>query len=188
MKQSNSRMGLVKQVKNPLIFFTLAILIIESIFGLVIGLSDIGASLKFVTICLMAFLFLVVIGSVTYITVKHPTHLYEHTIPLPDIGNIREYPKLALTNGTSYPLIKNVTTIGRAQENDIILVDRHVSKHHASVELEEEDYRIRDISQNGVFLNSRKIPTNQPIKLADGDLIRIGYTELRYAKKENSLQ
>jgi len=49
MKQSNSRRGLVKQVKNPLVFFTLAILIIESIFGLVIGLSDIGATLKFVT-------------------------------------------------------------------------------------------------------------------------------------------
>jgi len=186
MKHSNGRKGLVNQVKNPLVFFALAILIIESIFGLVIGLSDIGATLKFVTICLMAFLFLVVIGSVTYITVKYPTHLYEHTIPLPDISNIREYPRLVLMNGTSYPLIKNVTTIGRAQENDIILVDRRVSKYHASVELEEKDYKIRDISQNGVFLNGGKIPTNQPIKLTDGDLVQIGYTELKYAKKENS--
>jgi predicted component of type VI protein secretion system len=40
-------------------------------------------------------------------------------------------------------------------------------------------HRIRDISQNGVFLNSRKIPANQPVKLSDGDLIRIGYQEFR---------
>ena len=72
------RVRVLEQIRNPLVFSALALLIIESAIGLVINSLDIEARFKFYTICIMAFLFLVVFIAVMIITFTRPTHLYEN--------------------------------------------------------------------------------------------------------------
>ena len=67
----------VLHVRNPLIFFSLALLIIEGIIGIVALKSKINADQQFYVLCIMAFLFFTVVVIVALITIKWPSHLYE---------------------------------------------------------------------------------------------------------------
>ena len=68
------------QVRNPLIFFALALLVIEGIMGTVVAMSEMTGQYQFYSLCLMAFLFLVVVIAVAVITIKWPKHLYEEVV------------------------------------------------------------------------------------------------------------
>lgn len=71
----NDRKGILSQIRNPLGFFALALLIIEGSLGAVtIGMTS---GHKFYTVLIMAFLFLCVVASVVFITIHKPKHLYE---------------------------------------------------------------------------------------------------------------
>ena len=59
-------------------------------------------------------------------------------------------------------------SIGRLDDNDIVINSPTISKHHARLNFE-EDYFLTDLrSSNGTFINGRKI---LHVKLANGDLI-----------------
>ncbi|MEW5767213.1 MAG: hypothetical protein AB1797_06240 [bacterium] len=58
----------------------MALLIIEGIIGLVIAKSKMTGEYQFYAVCIMAFLFLVVVIAVTVITIRWPRHLYEEII------------------------------------------------------------------------------------------------------------
>ena len=60
--------GILGQVRNPLIFFSLALLVIEGIFAAVAIYSQMTGGYQFITFCIMAILFLVVVGTVAWIT------------------------------------------------------------------------------------------------------------------------
>ena len=68
------------QVRNPLVFFTLALLLIEGIIGMVVTKSTLTETHTFYSICIMAGLFLIVVGVVAWITIKWPKHLYEEIV------------------------------------------------------------------------------------------------------------
>lgn len=71
-----------------------------------------------------------------------------------------------------WTLAKPVTSIGRWEDNDVVIDDRWVSRHHAQVRREEETYVIQDLdSKNGTFVNGRRIAA--PAPLADGDEIQM---------------
>ena len=71
-----------------------------------------------------------------------------------------------------WTLAKPVTSIGRWEDNDVVIDDRWVSRHHAQVRREEENYVIVDLdSKNGTFVNGRRIAA--PTPLADGDEIQM---------------
>jgi DNA-binding response OmpR family regulator len=71
-----------------------------------------------------------------------------------------------------WTLAKSVTSIGRWEDNDVVIDDRWVSRHHAQVRREEENYVIVDLdSKNGTFVNGRRIAA--PTPLADGDEIQM---------------
>jgi heme A synthase len=72
-----SRKSTLGEIRNPLVFFGLALLVIEAIMGGVAATSNLGPTLVFAAICVMAGLFLVVVGAVAFITIKWPAHLYE---------------------------------------------------------------------------------------------------------------
>ena len=74
---SGNRKGLLGQIRNPLVFFALALIIIEGIIGIVASKSQMTGQYQFFTILLMAFLFLCVVASVVLITIRWPKHLYE---------------------------------------------------------------------------------------------------------------
>lgn len=87
-----------------------------------------------------------------------------------------------------------VYSIGRAKENDIVLNDRRVSRHHAQVAFEDGNFKIIDgyfsdgefkRSVNRVFVNG--IPHLDKI-LEEGDMVTIGESRLIYHQIEDQPQ
>jgi pSer/pThr/pTyr-binding forkhead associated (FHA) protein len=80
--------------------------------------------------------------------------------------------------GEPYALGERALVIGRAQECDITLDDPSVSRRHAEVRIEGDGFAITDLgSTNGTQLNGQRVQT---ARLAPGDRISIGQTELRF--------
>ncbi|MDT5212051.1 MAG: family transcriptional regulator, regulator of embCAB operon, partial [Mycobacterium sp.] len=75
-------------------------------------------------------------------------------------------------SGHSHPLVAVATRIGRLPDNDIVLDDVNVSRHHAVIIDTGTTFVITDLrSANGVELGSERIRSTAT--LADSDLIRI---------------
>lgn len=71
-----------------------------------------------------------------------------------------------------WALAEPVTSIGRWEDNDVVVDDRWVSRYHAQVRREEEKCIIEDLgSKNGTFVNGRRI--TEPTVLADGDEVQV---------------
>ena len=76
------------------------------------------------------------------------------------------------TSGNEYPLAAAATRIGRLPDNDIVLDDANVSRHHAVVIDTGTSFVISDLrSANGVDICGERI--RSAVTLADGDRIRI---------------
>jgi SARP family transcriptional regulator, regulator of embCAB operon len=75
-------------------------------------------------------------------------------------------------SGRIYPLVAAATRIGRLPDNDIVLDDANVSRHHAVVIDTGTNFIITDLrSANGVEVRGERIRAS--VTLADGDRIRI---------------
>ena len=71
------------------------------------------------------------------------------------------------------------TVIGRAPHADFTVPDVHVSKSHCHVVLADQRWTVTDLnSSNGTFVNDRRVKT---LSLADGDVVRLGKTTLRFS-------
>jgi FHA domain-containing protein len=70
--------------------------------------------------------------------------------------------------------------VGRGSGNDVNLArDEYASSNHARVEPRRDGVWVEDVgSTNGTYLNGTRL-TN-PKRLAPGDILRVGETELRY--------
>lgn len=80
--------------------------------------------------------------------------------------------------GISHNLDKAKTSIGRADENDLVLADPRASRFHAEIDRAPSGYVIRDLeSTNGTMVRGRKV---QERLLEDGDTLTIGETEIRF--------
>lgn len=65
------------------------------------------------------------------------------------------------------------TSLGRAIDNDIVIADASVSRHHASIVPVDGGFAVRDLgSQNGTYLAGRPLAGER--KLTDGDDLRLG--------------
>jgi len=71
-------------------------------------------------------------------------------------------------------------TIGRADENTITLDgDEYASGHHARIEAGRDGVWLHDLrSTNGTSVNGEPVEGRR--RLHDGDLVRVGETELRF--------
>lgn len=77
------------------------------------------------------------------------------------------------------PLYKDKFLIGRALENDLILTDTASSRKHSQILKSDKGFIIEDMrSANGTYVNGTLI--HQKHMLVDGDVVRIGDTELVY--------
>ncbi len=75
-----------------------------------------------------------------------------------------------------YPIFWDDFTIGRDRENGLVVDDRAVSLNHARIRSINGVYYLFDlVSDNGTFLNSKKLLRPRP--LYDWDEIKIGHTE-----------
>ena len=70
--------------------------------------------------------------------------------------------------------------LGRGSGNDVNLArDEYASSNHARVEPRRDGVWVEDVgSTNGTYLNGSRLTSAK--KLAPGDVLRIGETELRY--------
>jgi sigma-B regulation protein RsbU (phosphoserine phosphatase) len=76
-------------------------------------------------------------------------------------------------------LVKERTTLGRAQGNEVVVADASCSSRHATIERDGESFLIRDEgSKNGTFVNDHKI--QGPKVLFPGDRIFVGSTEITF--------
>lgn len=77
--------------------------------------------------------------------------------------------------------LKGTTNIGRSRDNQVVLDDPTVSRQHAWIKAEGEEFLIFDIgSANGTFVNDRRI--EEPRRLQNGDTVRFGDVELLFTQ------
>src|SRR5882762_9819235 len=77
-----------------------------------------------------------------------------------------------------FTMLKEVASIGRANDNDIVLNDFSVSRRHAYLKKEDDDWVIYDNqSTNGVRVNEKAVPR---AVVRDGDHALIGTFLLRF--------
>jgi FHA domain len=86
----------------------------------------------------------------------------------------------ALRPGAEHALNSSVLTIGRSADNDIELTgDDYASSHHARIEPRRDGVWVVDTgSTNGTFVNGIRL--ERPHRLAPGDVVRVGETDLRF--------
>src|SRR6266852_359085 len=69
------------------------------------------------------------------------------------------------------------TTIGRALENDIILMDPTVSREHARLVLSDQGWRIYNLTEkNTVLVNGCNVPSGAYLSLQPQDILQLGNT------------
>lgn len=74
--------------------------------------------------------------------------------------------------------VRSTISIGRKEENSIVLIDQHVSGNHAKLLIKNEILFIEDLnSTNGTLVNGRKISGR--VKLYSNDIIMIGNTKFK---------
>jgi len=85
-----------------------------------------------------------------------------------------------LEQGSDWEIDSAQLTVGRGGQNDIqIAKDEFASARHARFEPRHDGIWLQDLgSTNGTYVNGAQI--EGPRRLAAGDVVRIGETELRY--------
>ena len=70
------------------------------------------------------------------------------------------------------PILKVITTIGRDDDQDVVIDNPAISRAHAVVEYEGGEFIIRDLeSDNGLFANGERV---KRWRLADHDHVQLG--------------
>ncbi len=90
--------------------------------------------------------------------------------------------RLILPSGEEHLVDSRALTIGRSSANDLPLEsDEFASVRHARIEPRRDGVWVEDIgSTNGTYVNGARL--SAPRRLAPGDVIRVGSTDLRYER------
>jgi hypothetical protein len=87
-------------------------------------------------------------------------------------------PMVLVFQGRSIPISSRIT-VGRDDDNSIVLDDPLASRHHAVIQKLKNDYFIEDLdSTNATFVNNKRVPMGKYLRLKPDDVILIGRTEL----------
>ena len=85
-----------------------------------------------------------------------------------------------------YEIKGAVTSIGTSDDNEIVLKDKAVSRHHSKIRIEGQKYFVYDLaSTNGTRVNERKI-TKKWIK--EGDTIEMGHTKMIFKTEASPIE
>jgi pSer/pThr/pTyr-binding forkhead associated (FHA) protein len=82
-------------------------------------------------------------------------------------------PFLTDPSGKEHYLANPISTIGRAVENDVVILSKRISREHARIRREGRKLILEDLgSTNGTFLNDERVQVQ--VTLRDGDRITLG--------------
>lgn len=86
--------------------------------------------------------------------------------------------------GDFHPLAEATASIGRNEDCTVQILDAEVSRLHMHVRHDEgrRYVAVDEKSANGVFVNDKRIEGEVP--LANGDIIRIGNSELIFSEQD----
>ncbi len=78
-------------------------------------------------------------------------------------------------------------TIGRINDNDLVLDDPRISRKHARLEVEDGQWRVVDLhSANGTFIGKARVPPGGVTAWSDDQLLRVGNYRLRLVRGQNA--
>ncbi len=88
-----------------------------------------------------------------------------------------------------FNLAQDTITFGRTSDCDVELADKSISRKHAQIIQEGEDFYLVDLkSGNGTYLNGKKIRPIEKQLLRSGDLIKIEHFEIQFALLKETLR
>lgn len=100
---------------------------------------------------------------------------------IPEVVSLRKCQLVVIdgpNRGKKLTLNKNVTKIGKRENNDLIVTDKTVSRNHMEIEYQQDSFLLRDLgSTNGTYLNGSKV---KEVYLTPGDLIKIGSSTIEF--------
>jgi hypothetical protein len=104
------------------------------------------------------------------------------TEPAPPAGRLVVAASPALRKGDEFEIDSVPLTAGRGGQNDVALPqDEFTSARHARFEPRGDEVWVVDLeSTNGTYVNGVRIARER--RLAHGDVVRVGSTELRYER------
>ena len=83
------------------------------------------------------------------------------------------------------PLTKDVTSFGRHLDNDIVLQDESISRHHAEIRSADGKYILTDKqSTSGTFVNGRRVVR---CVLNSGDLISLANIQIMFVNNNSKI-
>ncbi|HWE81689.1 MAG TPA: FHA domain-containing protein [Gaiellaceae bacterium] len=99
-----------------------------------------------------------------------------------ELGRLVVVESTTLVEGDVYSVDSNALTVGRGSDNDLPLEDdEYASSRHARFEPRRDGVYVEDVgSTNGTYVNGIRMTGDR--RLAPGDVIRIGETDLRFEK------
>ena len=84
--------------------------------------------------------------------------------------------------GREFVILSKNIHIGRTPENDIHIPEKSISRHHATINIENMKLQAHDMkSKNGTLVNSKKISKEE---LNDSDILQIGESSFRIKLEE----
>jgi hypothetical protein len=97
-----------------------------------------------------------------------------------ELGRLIVVTSPALGKGEVVTLDSHALRIGRGSDNELTIErDEYASSHHARFEPRRDGVYVEDIgSTNGTFVNGIRLAGER--RLATGDVVRIGETDLRF--------
>ncbi|HEX9068752.1 MAG TPA: FHA domain-containing protein [Ktedonobacterales bacterium] len=120
-----------------------------------------------------------------------PQQPYNSGMPMMPPGGGMQLPRVGVLTVRKGPVVGQVMElrydrfgVGRAKENDLVLEDGAVSRHHSVILRDPQSgtYVVRDEnSANGTWVNGQKLTSDYPLK--EGDEIQIGQILLSFTMR-----
>lgn len=90
--------------------------------------------------------------------------------------------RLLAADGREYPVYWGRVTVGRDTDNDIVIPDRQISRHHARIQCGSQGCTVTDRgSTNGTLVNGVRIQPEMPWPLRPEDVLQLGSVQLLVA-------
>lgn len=107
----------------------------------------------------------------------------------PDVVSLRKCQLVVVdgpNRGKKVSLNKNLIKIGKRESNDLVVIDKTVSRNHLEIEYSSDSFLLKDLgSTNGTYLNGSRV---KEAYLLPGDLIKVGNTTIEFVSFDEKVK